>query len=424
MSFAQSSLVVVTREVEVTPGVVVGGDRDRVYATTPQVTPIGQLITSPITAGLGGVQSVRAGLRAADIMVDSALVYGLNDEEVADFMRDTWPSPVSATGVSVTFANAGTHDDGTTGPTIEGAANDFDDFIGAEGCILLVAGGGVAAPNKWPRMIKKVHADGSQIDLDPYYVTGSASSFGEPLTNEGPVSADLDVGSFIKNRSVTNIRSVNFEFEFADIAGGSFQMFRGLKAGTLRLGFEGKGVWTLGVGYVGMDYDLLTTATQGSGTVNANSAIDNSIMVAGEDLTYFVVGGSSVLSGDNLTQFSIEGNGQASGIDDVAGVRERTGVAVGDIDVTGSLRIYHEHTKMLALQTIARSGGRVPLAWNTQDPDGNQYWGSLPRVVFEGLAPQPGGGGGADLVSGQMNFQAQLGANDSRTLVWQRFAAA
>lgn len=423
MAFSQNDLVQVTREVEVTPGVVTGGDRTRVYGTAPTYTPGGNTTKSGINTGSGAVKSVRAGLRFADSEVPSELVFGLNHEELADVLRDTWPaSEVTATDVSVTFAQAGTHEDGSTGPTIVGTAGDFDDFVGEEGAMMETSGAGVAAANKRPRVIKAVKADGSKIDLDPIYTAGGAGEISEPLTAEGPVTATFRIGKVIRNQGITNIRTVNFEYSFTDQSGGSFVMARGQTANTLRLGIDGKGNVTLDIGYVGMDYDVPTEATQGSGTVTENPYIDNPNITSAEDLTYFLINGVTQLAGDNLTSFSLDGNGSASGIDETSGSRNRVGVTVGDLDFTGSIRVLHEHVKMKILANLGHGGSIVPLDFKLADPLGNFYWIRMPRVLVEPSGPKPGAKGSR--TDGTFSYMTEQGPDGIRTLIIQAFAAS
>lgn len=426
--FSQNDLVQVTREIETTEGVVDGGARTRVYGTGAAPAPGGEKITSPLITGLGAIQSVRPGLRFSDFSIPSVLVFGLNDLEVEDFMREAFPAALKVTDGTVDFNNAGTHLDGSTGPTIvdPAVAGPFlfaDWYQAAEGAMVEVSGAGPAAPNKWPRMIKAVKSDGKQIDLDPAFITGGAGEFGEPLTTEAGVVATLDVGQIIKNRGAAAARSVNFESEFTDQTGGSFFMVRGCRANSFRLGWEGKNEITLEVGYLGMDYDDFTEATQGSGVVNDIAAIDNDLMVAGEDLAYFVVNGSVVLSGDCLTAASVEGTGSGSGVDNISGGgRGRKGVTLGDIDFTGSLTIYHKHLRAKTMTSLGRAGNKVPLAMKFMDPAGNFYWGSFRKVLFDPMATVAGSKG--SLASGQFPFSTQLGGGEARTFTWQRFAAA
>ena len=541
-NFSQNDLTQVTREVEVTPGVVVGAARDRVYGTAPAWSPTGATLTSGINTGSGGVKSVRAGLRAADFTLPSELVFGLNDKEWEDVLRDEFPaseglsvgatvtnvsiasgaqtttangsgadttgartrtfrvtigvwtdgthaitfedspdgSSWSAIGgalltnddapgvinitdntrngqvidlvysgtqphlravktvsgtttgavygvgvievadqVSATFANAGTHEDGTTGPTITAAAGAFSAFANGEG-LMMETTGAAAAPNKRPRMIKAVKSDGTKIDIHPAFVTGGAGEASEPLTNETAL-AKFNIGKFLRNQGITNIRTVNFEMNFTDQPGGSFLLVRGQKGAGFKVSFEGKGNVMLEFRYVGMDYNAATTATAGNGTVNQNAAVDNDNMVAGEDLAYFLINGSIQLAAENLTSFSLDGNGNAQGIDDVSGSRFRPGVTVGDIDVTGSMKLYHDHALMTAIANLARNGDRVPLALKIIDPDGNFYWLSLSKVLFEPGGPT--GGAKGSKTDGSFNWKSQLGDGASRTFALQAFAA-
>lgn len=171
---------------------------------------------------------------------------------------------------------------------------------------------------------------------------------------------------------------------------------------------------------MGMDYLPLATTSVGSG-VTPNPFIDNDHMVAGEDLGYFLVGGTAQLAAENLVSFSIDGNGNAQGVDDVAGSRNRSAVTVGDIDITGSMKIYHEQTLMSVLHALGRNGNRVPVDWKVISPKGDFYWGRLVKTLFEPGGPIPGQKGSK--VDGTFNFKTQLGPNGIRTMVWQRFAA-
>ena len=69
MRFSQNDLVQVTRENEVTPGVVVGGARDRVYGTAPTWSPAGSSNVSAINTGAARFQGVRAGLRYPNVEI-------------------------------------------------------------------------------------------------------------------------------------------------------------------------------------------------------------------------------------------------------------------------------------------------------------------------------------------------------------------
>lgn len=426
--FSQNDLVQVTREIEVTEGVVVGGARDRVYGSAPTWAPEGSSLTSPINTGLAAIHSVRAGMRAATVNIPSALTFRLNDLEREDFFRDEHAGAEKTfTDVVVDFSATATHQDGTTGPAIidpAGAGPFLFASIGDgsyDGAMLEISGAAVNAANRWPRPIKAVSADGKQIDLDPTYVTGQAGEFGEPLFAQAGVTATIRAGDLIRTQGIGSIRSSNFEFSFPDQPGGSFQMVRGAKCGSWRLSWDGKGDITEEYGYTAMDYDALAAATQGNGTVNENAAVTNPHMVAGEDLAYLVVGVTQ-LAGVNVTSFSLEGTGNAQGIDDVSGPnRGRAGVTVGDVDLTGSIRVYHRHAQMAILAGLGRTGNLAPLAMKFVDPLGNFYWGRLPKVLFEPGGPVPGAKGSR--TDGSFNWRSQMASAALRTMIWQRFAA-
>lgn len=430
MTFAQNSLVQISREIEVTPGVVVGGDRKRVYGTAPTWDPVGSTKKSGLITGEAAIHSVRAGQRGATVSIPSELVFLLNILEWEDFFRDSLPaSEVTLTDVSVTFDPAGAQIPvvdgglGGTGPIITAAAGVFDDIVSADhqGCILEVSGGGVNADNKWPRGIYIAKADGTQIDLMPEYAAGSPGAFGSPLISEGPVTATLKLGKMMKNKPIENARHVNFEFNNTDISAGAFNMVRGARAGTFKLAGDGDGIITTQVDYEAMDYDDETAATQGSGTVDPNTAIDNDSMVFSEDLGYFVVNGVTVLSGDNLGSWSLDGTGTPAAVPPTGGRRDRAGVTVGDVDMSGSIKLYQEAVKLRAVAALARAGTRVPLAAKIQDPAGNFYWIHLPRTLFEPAAAKPGQK--TALTDGSFNYMTQMGPGSMRTIVVQAFAA-
>lgn len=423
--FSQNDLVQVTREIEVTPGTVVGGARTRVYGTAPTWTPGGSSNASGINTGSGGIQGVRAALRYADAEIPSQLVFGLNDLEFEDTLRDEYRGSEHTVSANLTFDQTGTHEDGSAGPVITAAPGTFidvyddpDDFVGL---MMEVSGAAVHADNKWPRVIKAVKADGSKIDVEPLYCS-AVSGFRCALHDESSKAGVIRLGDWIRNQGIQNMRSVNFEFNFTDQPGGSFVVVKGCHGSGFKLSFTGKGLVEVSFMYVGMDYNDMATATVGVGSVIENDAVDNDVFSSGEDLAYFAIGAINTLSADNLTSFNMDGNGNASGIDDVAGSRFRPGVTVGDIDVTGSLKIYHEHTKAAILHALGRSGNKGPIDFKLVDPAGNFYWGILPSCLFEPNGPKPGAKGSR--TDSSINYKTQLGAGGRRTFILQKFAAA
>lgn len=422
MSFSQNDLVQVTREVETTAGTVDGGARDRVYSRGITWTPEGQNNQSNINTGEAEIQDQQSALRAASLSVPSSLVFGLNDAELEDVLRDTFAgSETEVLAEAVTFAQSGTHLDGSTGPTITAdAGTPFSAWVGeVEGCVLEVSGAGVDAANARPRAIKAV--SGGQIDLVPEWTEGGAGEFGEPLTDEAAVSADLKVGDIVKNRAIENVRSVNYEFNYTDQSGGSFRMVKGARGTGLSLGFEGKGNVDLGFSYLAMDYDALTAATQGSGVVNANAAVSNAVMNAANNLAHFVVGGNTILSAQNLISFSLEGDGTGQGIDNVAGNRFRAAVLVGDFMASGRMRIYHEHARMSVIDALAHGGNKSEVSMKFLDSAGNAYWFRLPKVLFNPGGESPGEKGSP--TDGEFSFVSHTGGTAHRTFIVQKFAA-
>jgi hypothetical protein len=422
--FSQNDLVVVTRENEVTPGVVVGGSRYRVYGTAPSWTPGGNSNTSGINTGDGGEHSHRAALRFGDAEVPSQLVFGLNDFEFEDQLRDTWQADELTISGSFTFNQGGTHVDGSTGPVITATAGTFDDlFATAEfaGLMMEISGVAINAANKWPRAVKDVKPDGSQIDIEPVYASALAGAFREQLVAESDKAGVMRFGKWLRNQGVENIRSCNFEFSNTDQPGGSFALVKGCHGSGMKLSLTGKGNVELQFMYVGMDYDDLGTVSVGSG-VTANPFISNEVISSAEDLAYFAINGTTLLSGDNLTSFTLDGNGNASGIDDVAGSRSRPGVTVGDLVFSGSLKVYHKHALSAVLVALGRNGNKVPVDFKLQDPAGNFFWGRYPSAMFEPNAPKPGAKGSK--TDNTINYKTQLGKRSQRTFILQRFAAA
>lgn len=422
--FSQNDLVAVTREDEVTPGVVVGGSRYRAYGTAPTWAPSGSTNTSGINTGSGGIQSVRPGLRAAMVDFPSQLVFGLNDKEFEDFTRDQFQVAELTIAGSFGFNQAGTHVDGTTGPVITATAGTFADLFTTgdyHGLMMEVSGAAINAANKWPRAIKDVKADGSQVDIIPAYASALAGAFREQLVTETGKTGTIRLGRWIKNRGIQNIRSTNFEFSHTDQPGGDFFLVKGATSKSMKLGLTGKANVELSFSYDALDYNDEASASVGSGET-ANPYLDNDVMTAGEDLAYFVIGGTTVLSGDNLTSFDTNGNGNSSGIDDTSGSRFRPGITVGDIDYTGSLKVYHKKALSAVLVTLGRNGNRVPIDIKLIDPAGNFYWGRHPLALFEPNAPKPGAKNSR--TDNSINFKTQLGPKTARTFIWQRFSAS
>ncbi len=424
MPFSQNDLVKVTREIEVTPGVVVGSNRTRVFGTAPTYTPGGETIKSEINTGDAGIKCVRAGLRFADSEIPSELVYKLNHEEMEDVLRDTFPGSEAIAAVSASWLQVGTHIDTTAGPTIVATTpGDFTPLIGMEGAMLETtdpAASGVDPANLRPRVIKAVDSD--QIDIEPLYTTGLVGQISEPIIPEGPFVATFNCGLLIRNRGILNARSINFEFEFTDQqTPDSFVMARGQYGATINVAFDGKGVVTIGFGYVGMDYDDITEVTQGTLPVTANPGAANCIFTSAEDLSFFLFNGITQLAADSLTTFNLDGDGTASGVDETSGTRERTGVTVGDLDFTGSFTLLHEHDKMKIVMAAGRAGTILPIDWKFVDIVGNAYWMRVPEAIIEPGGPTPGAKGSK--VEGDFTFMSQLGKNGIRTFIIQAFAA-
>jgi hypothetical protein len=421
--FSQNDLVIVTRENEVTPGVIVGGSRYRVYGTAPTWTPGGNSNTSGINTGSGGVQSVRAALRYANAEIPSQLVWGLNDFEFEDVLRDTWQGSELSIAGTFDFDQTGTHEDGSTGPVITAAAGTFDDLYALDyaGLMMEISGVAIHADNKWPRAVKDVKADGTKIDVEPAYASALAGAFRSVLFDEAAKAGTIRFGKWLRNQGVENIRSVNFEFLSTDQPGGSYAVVKGCHGASMKLSFTGKGNVETSFMYEGMDYNELATTSVGSGTT-VNPYIDNDVMSSGEDLAYFAINGATLLSGDNLTSFNVDFAGNASGIDDVSGSRFRPGVTVGDIDPTGSLKIYHKHVLSAVLVALGRSGNRAPIDFKLIDPAGNFYWGRFPKALFDPNGPKPGAKGSK--TDNTINFKTMLGPRSQRTFIWQKFAAA
>lgn len=420
MPLAQNDCVVVTREVEVTEGVVVGGDRLRVYGTAPTWAPGSNEITSGINTGDGGVKSVRAGLRFADASIPSELIYRLNIEEMLDVLRTTEPgSEASLSSISSSWDQAGTQLSTATGPTITATTpGDYTPLIGLEGGMLETTDvGGIDPANARPRRI--IAVDANQIDVDPLYTTGTVGQISEPLITEGPLTADFDMGKLIRDQGKLNTRTVNFEFEATDHSGGSFLMARGQSGSKLSMGFDGKGVWTLGVEYMGTDYDDVTSVTQGSGTVTPNPSVDFDNMTSAEDLTFFLLNGSTQIAGENITTFALDGDATAQGVDNVAGSRNRTGVTTGDLVFTGSIKLLHDNDKILVATTLGRAGTLVPMSWKIISPDGDFIWMTIQKMLLTPSGPVPGAKG--SLTDGTFNWLAQLGPGITRQLTIQHF---
>lgn len=406
--FSQNDLVQVTREVEVTPGVVVGGDRKRVYGTAPSYTPGSTILTSGINTGKAVVMCVRLGKRFADSDVPSELIFQLNALEQEDFFRQEWPvTEAKDAAVAATWLQAGTHLDSTTGPTITGS---FANLVGTEGCMLVTtdpASSGVSAANLRDRAIKAVSA--SQIDIEPLYTTGAPAAVGEPLADEGPLAADFNVGLVLRDQSIQNIRTVNFEYQFTDqTSGSSFITAVGQKGATWNLAIDGSGNVGQSFTYVGQDFTDLGEVTVGSGTVNDIPARANCNMTSGDDLANFWVAGITEISTEfNLVSFNLSGDGTAAGIDTTAGSVARPAVTVGDAVFTGSMTLLHRHGPMKVLTNLSRAGTIVPVDLKIADPLGNFYWFRLVDTLFSPMGPKPGEKGSN--TDGSFDFQLQGG---------------
>jgi hypothetical protein len=419
--YAQNDLVQITRKVEVTAGTPVAGARDATYFANATFTSESQEYKSTLVTGFGAIHDVRLGMRSGNASLQGLLIYALNKAEIEDQMRSTFSAVVSAGPVNATFDNTGTHIDASAGPTIVAAATTFDDFIGAEGALLFVSGAGVAGPNKnWARAIKAIKPDGSQIDLEPLYVTGTGGTINEPLTDEGPVSATFTLGMWIRNMGIEGARYVDFEQKFTDV-GTSFDAWLGCRGSGFSLSWEGQNPVQANYNYMAMDFNAESGTSIGNGTVTANAALTNRQITGGSDLTTFTYAGVHTFSGSALTAFSVEANGNAQGVDNVSGIDSRAGVTVGDLDFTGSMTIAHEGVKSRTASTISRTGGLSPLDIIFRDPDGNRIVIRFPKLMLRPTSPS-GGAKGAR-VEPQFQFSTAIGSQTLRTAIIQLIPA-
>lgn len=421
-TLAQNDSQRLTRLIEVTPGVVATSARRRVYNTGASMTPEGGENKSNLISGAGYDLDVRAGLRAAGVEIPSELVYLLNDLELEDVLRATYNTEVTPISATFTIDNAGTHEDGTTGPTITATAGTFDDILAEDykGIFFNLTGAALHANNRGDRVIKFIKADGSKLDVEAAYVSGTAGQFGGPMTTESSKAGILSVGQWVRNGPASAGRSVNFELDAMDLPNGSYWIVNGCRGNTYKEAFSGKGNVTRDFGYMGLDYTDEAATTISIASEIANAAIDNSVVNAANDLLFFAIGGGFVLSGLNLTQFSLDLTGNASGADDVSGTPTRVEVGLGDISVSGSLSIYHRETLTAALAAIGRQGTLKPIDWCYVDPAGNRMYRRIPNALLNRNAPK--GGGKGSRTSSSINFMTR-GTSALKTIIFQQIAA-
>ncbi|MEM1204777.1 MAG: hypothetical protein AAGN66_16230 [Acidobacteriota bacterium] len=419
---AQSELVQVTRETEVNDGAVVGGPRKRVYGKGISWEAQGDMEDSPLVTGEGERHDSQPKGRSAKVTVPSVLVYGLNHDELCDWMRvDSFPADVTISGTDLEMVADATHADGSTGPAIVSAtAGKFSTLVGlSQGAeqLLLISEAWSTDDNSFPRAIKAVSAQ--QIDLEPTYVSGVAGEPGAPVQDEAP-GADvvLRVGAPVRNGKIQDARSVNFEGEYTD-QDGDFQMIRGCKCGSFKFRINGKGAMELEFGYEALDYDTPTATSQGSGEI-ANSAIDNEMMM-GARVKYVLIGGTLNIARKNLTMLEITGDGKAESDDDVVGSESSVAVTLASQSYEGSLDVYHSKVASARLTALGR-GREVTTLDVVTEPDakGNFYVFRC-RVRFARALSKPGESG---RTKGQFPFRLVRFPNGTRSFIVQAFAGS
>ncbi len=427
--FAQNMLVKSTREVETVFGVVDGGQRTIILGTNVAVTPDGTLVRSNLKTGRATVACVGLAKRWANADVTSQLHFRVNDLEMEDYFRDTFPATTKTVVAAATWAQAGTPLAGGTGPTLTVAAGELTAFAGCEGCMLVTTdplASGADPANLRDRPILAVAADGSQIDFESLYTTGTVGEVGEPLIPEGPLAVTVDAGSHIRDSDIANARSINIQHQYTDVNGGlSFLMGKGQKAGTFSLGVSGPGNISLNVGYLGQDYDPMSPTDQGTGSDLANAGQGNCNMTGGRMENLWVAATNDLAPVGMVTSFDIAGAGTAEGIDDTAGTLQRAGVTLGESVFTGGINLLNEHDITLILTNISRLGTPVPIDLKTVDQAGNSYWFRLPETKIKPGGPSPAEGGNN---ASDLSFEAfegfrigEAAAVGLRQMIVQRF---
>ncbi len=347
----------------------------------------------------------------ASASFEADFVFGLNTGPVSDFLSSGGPAPeIKVTDITTIEAkNSVPHDDGTNGPALVAVAGVFSDFLGHEDHLLKSSGWPVGAEsNGLLRAIKKVHQDGSQIDLDPHYISGEPGSFGAPLIDTVAGDAiSVTVGVVERIGDTTAIPWVSIEGVNPDI--NMYQLLVGGGCSKWEFKQDGAKKITETFEYMFRDYLPPTPTSAGSGVMELPEARNDH--ATGKQVRFAALGGSTQVFQDSLVSAKWTGTADlqiqapATGAESAFGV-ERS----GNFKFDGEFNSYHTFDTTMLMSQLSRNGQQVPFDYVIRDLDQNEIAYHFPRVIV----PQktiPSGG------KGTWNWKTAAGRHSGRKVM-------
>lgn len=387
----------------------------------------------------GAAQTIgaRTNLRSFDASTPFTLRYSDGRTLIAPPMRDTFPAEVTIVGAAdIDMLVAGTHQDGSTGPQIEGPLSTaiFDTFIGYKGAttngaefMMLKMSGWSAADNNLPRRIKAVWKDAtnSYIDLYPGYVGGAAGAYGAPVTGAVGQSPTLKLGSGV--RTGTTDSSYSFLWNYTDLAVAGWQNAFGMVANDLSMTGAGKEYVTMATTWQGYGSGEIVSADPSGQGFTTAALLYGPELVSIEDLTYWAVVTSTtptVFSGFNITGWNWTLAGNNRPVEDVAGSSLRTGIVRGTMGLTASFdfRLASDaRTLILSQLGSAASAEKAIVDMFFTDTAGNVIVVGLLENEFSSTGGTPGAMG-SDVTINLTTVGSAI-TQSAGLLVWQEFSA-
>lgn len=198
-----------------------------------------------------------------------------------------------------------------------------------------------------------------------------------PTSDEAAGDAVTFDGTMLRNGTVA--RSFSIEQAFLDV--NQFQLFTGMRVGSMALELSSGSIVTGNFGFMGSTASIAGSTNANSVTASNTNSVVNATSNVGtiyENDTLLSTGVQSIsLSLDNALREQ-----------PVVGSKFVAGIGYGSQSVSGSLTVYFENSN---LYTKFLNHTYTSLSFPVTDAAGNTNIITLPRIMFQESAPAPSG---------------------------------
>tara|TARA_R110000803_G_scaffold28011_5_gene65078 strand:- start:2151 stop:3608 length:1458 start_codon:yes stop_codon:yes gene_type:complete len=341
----------------------------------------------------------------------------------------TFRAETGTTSTSVQYASAAAETPGATaklrGIGMEGIAGDLTTTAGGTNSIdstALVFTDMNMAIGEWLKVGGNVTGEQSETAENNDWVRISAISGTSLTLDRVPVgwasdtnaakTLQLFMGESLVNGTVS--KSYSIERQFQDHSPVTYELFTGMRVGTLTVEFEAQAIMTSTVNFMGLDSTMSTTRFSGATDVAAPT---NEVLNTSSDVGRIGEAGAAVGDPNYVIDGSIQVDNNLRR-QNAVGSLGSVGIGQGEFNVTGSLNTYFG-SSALAAKVISNAASSFDL--RVSDDANQALVIDLPSLKFS--AGSPNVPGKNDDVVVPLEFQAYRDATLGYTMLLQRFYA-